>query len=201
MSDHHATLYISPTKSKQVLPSMLQAPGTNVEHLVVDTLSIGAVRGLYDETQRRFEAPHHFVVFADMILHPAQNALLKLLEEPAPNVFFHLVLPTIAFVLPTVRSRVFIEQSVAESPLDYRVFRNASYKERLELIAEHVTKKDNEWLRSLLDGAAHESNTSHELLLATNLLADHFYSSGVSRKMLLEHMALLLPVGQNEKIL
>ncbi len=201
MPNHHATIYISPTKDKTVLPLYLREPAAEVQHLVMDTLNIDAVRALYDDTQRRFPLPQHFVVFADMILHPAQNALLKLIEEPAHNVFFHFVLPTTAFLLPTVRSRVFIETGESVVPPQYEAFKTASYKDRLELIAEHATKKDNEWLRALLDGVANEKDTTLGLKRATELLATQFYGSGVSRKMLLEHMALSLPVGQNAKIL
>ena len=47
-----------------------------------------------------------FIVMADSITAEAQNALLKLLEEPPEYAHFFLVLPSAHILLPTVKSRI-----------------------------------------------------------------------------------------------
>lgn len=45
---------------------------------------------------------------------PAQNALLKILEEPPPNIVFLLLAPNKSTFLPTVRSRLSLSQEHSE---------------------------------------------------------------------------------------
>jgi DNA polymerase III delta prime subunit len=51
---------------------------------------------------------HHkvVVVSATRLFHEAQNALLKLFEEPPPSVTMILIVPTMGILLPTLRSRL-----------------------------------------------------------------------------------------------
>ena len=46
------------------------------------------------------------VVSATRLFHEAQNALLKLFEEPPPDTYLFLVVPSAGMLLPTMRSRV-----------------------------------------------------------------------------------------------
>lgn len=46
------------------------------------------------------------IVAVERLFHEAQNALLKLFEEPTPGTTLILVVPTIGIVLPTLRSRM-----------------------------------------------------------------------------------------------
>lgn len=49
---------------------------------------------------------------------PAQNALLKILEEPPPNIAFMLLAPNKSTFLPTVRSRLSLTQERSEKQHD-----------------------------------------------------------------------------------
>jgi hypothetical protein len=49
-----------------------------------------------------------FVIEADSITHEAQNALLKMFEEPNDYARFFLVIPSQESLLPTLRSRLFM---------------------------------------------------------------------------------------------
>ncbi|MEI8249260.1 MAG: hypothetical protein WCG07_02065 [Candidatus Taylorbacteria bacterium] len=47
-----------------------------------------------------------FIIRAHMIGHEAQNALLKMLEEPAEYAHFFIIVPSASLLLPTVKSRM-----------------------------------------------------------------------------------------------
>src|SRR5438045_3864548 len=58
------------------------------------------------------------ITTANRAYHEAQNALLKLFEEPPPGTYLFLVMPTLGGLLPTLRSRVSIlTPDVRESKL------------------------------------------------------------------------------------
>ena len=71
-------------------------------------IKIDQVRDIVDRSQYRpFEGRRRVVVIdeADALVHPAQNALLKTLEEPTPSSVFILVTARPDMLLPTVVSR------------------------------------------------------------------------------------------------
>lgn len=71
--------------------------------------SIGAerIRELYVETRSKLDGTYFVVIDdADTMNHTAQNALLKLLEEPNPSIHFILTSHSPDKLLPTIRSRV-----------------------------------------------------------------------------------------------
>ncbi len=70
------------------------------------SIKIDTVRQLYRHTGTK-SLSHQFVVIddADALAAPAQNALLKLLEEPPNNTFFVLTSHHTQLLLPTIRSR------------------------------------------------------------------------------------------------
>lgn len=70
-------------------------------------ISVETMRQLYDETRSK-QLKNHFVVIdqADVMTHQAQNAFLKLLEEPNDNTYFILLSSHPEALLPTILSRV-----------------------------------------------------------------------------------------------
>lgn len=71
-------------------------------------IKIDQVRDIIDRAQYRpFEGRRRAVIIdeADALVHPAQNALLKTLEEPTPSSVFILVTARPDMLLPTVLSR------------------------------------------------------------------------------------------------
>ncbi len=85
-----------------------------------------------------------FVLVFGTITHEAQNALLKLFEEPTAGTHFFLVVPTNSIFLPTVLSRLFLISLKREAREMNRAeaFVKASPRERLELIGDIVVSKD-----------------------------------------------------------
>ena len=78
----------------------------------------------------------------------AQNALLKTIEEPLPEVYFFILMPHLYGLLPTLLSRVAIlkresEAVGGEGATSVKIFLSALPKERLKMLAP-LTKKYEE---------------------------------------------------------
>lgn len=70
------------------------------------SIGIDAVRGLLSTLQRSADTARVVVVDAlEQLTEEAANALLKMLEEPRPNMYFVLVCHQLSATLPTIRSR------------------------------------------------------------------------------------------------
>ncbi len=69
-------------------------------------ISVDSIRRLYDMT-KTIETGRRIIVidYAERMGHQAQNAFLKLLEEPGKNTHFVLLSHDISKLLPTIRSR------------------------------------------------------------------------------------------------
>lgn len=89
------------------------------------TISINAVRGIYSRLhKKRSDQSPVFVLIKDAhrLTHPAQNALLKLMEETPYNTHIILTVAQADLLLPTVRSRAHKLQLL---PLDEKTFADA----------------------------------------------------------------------------
>lgn len=178
----------------------------NVDYASPDTtlikespLSIGTVRQLINAAhQKPVVAPERlFVVVASSIAQEAQHAFLKILEEPPQTSRFVLVIPNKEKLLPTVLSRlqvVDVENERDNTP--WNEFIKLSYRQRLELIAEKTKSRDLLWINDIIEAAA-EQSVSSELATrqSVQLALIHKDDRGASRKMLLEELALSLPIG------
>jgi DNA polymerase III delta prime subunit len=144
-----------------------------------------------------------FFIGAASITSEAQQALLKLLEEPQEGTTFVLLVPH-GSLLPTVKSRMLkyekqptAQKKVLGSPA---AFLNASGKERSDLIAkmlkddEGVKERVRDFINALeAELAAQKSSPKQrqgleDLAMVRNYLGDR----SPSLKMLLEHLALSL---------
>lgn len=80
------------------------------------SISAESVRELYTDTRARLEGKNFIIIDdADSMNHVAQNALLKLLEEPNDSICFILTSHLPDKLLPTIRSRV---QAFRVPPID-----------------------------------------------------------------------------------
>lgn len=69
-------------------------------------ISVEIMRRLYDETRTKTSDERIIIIdYAQRMTTQAQNAFLKLLEEPSDNVYFILVSNTVTKLLPTITSR------------------------------------------------------------------------------------------------
>lgn len=71
------------------------------------TITVERIRGLYDYTRGKITSRRIVVIdYAERMRQTAQNAFLKLLEEPTPHTHYVLLSHAPQLLLPTIRSRV-----------------------------------------------------------------------------------------------
>ena len=97
------------------------------------------------------------IITASRAYHEAQNALLKLFEEPPKNTYIFFILPSLGGILPTLRSRVAIlSNSNVGLPMSYmpaEEFIKANKEKRSAIIKKLTSGKDEEERRELRDDA------------------------------------------------
>lgn len=85
-----------------------------------------------------------FVLTIDGITIEAQNALLKLLEEPAEYAHFFIIIPSAHLLLPTIKSRLFFIDHFATSQNT-----DTELKKEAQKFIEMSATKRIEWIKSL----------------------------------------------------
>jgi len=200
--EHHAVCYVGLDFAKKELAEYFHKsdPDIHVEEYL--DFGIGQARNI---TARAATTPvgadkQIFVVIANGFTHEAQNALLKLLEEPPDRSQFYLAIPKKGLLLPTLLSRLHIieskEASVSGDGIIFSNFSKSTLGERLDLITKISKEKDVETIEEIVEGAemvAHGSGNP-ELLRNILFVRDNLGRRGSSTKMLLESLALALPV-------
>lgn len=199
MADTHALLILAANIASAPLPPSLKHEGADVRHLEVDSFGIDDARQLKElSAERSFSGDeHHFIVSAQSLTVEAQNAILKLFEDPPIGTVFYLIVPSESVLLPTLRSRL-IRTSGESTPTNRYAhdFLGADYKERLEWIADKA-KKDPSALTELvreLGQDKHFTSWPTEAKRALSLALRYVYNRGAAKKMLLEELALNLKV-------
>jgi len=115
---HHASIIFSPVSSFASIVSHLSKDilkNNIVEHsfrhtdlIIFESVSIGTddINLIVDFNSRRALGKNKvMIITTQAITISAQNALLKIIEEPAPNTFFFFIIPSKSQVLPTLLSR------------------------------------------------------------------------------------------------
>jgi len=133
----------------------------------------------------------------------AQNALLKLFEEPPSNTHFFLCVGSVSELLPTLCSRVHVlEGEIATvAPLEFHTqFLGASVAARIALLEPILKERDTAAAANLLRGIeqalALQSRTNENRKAVQHILAVRgaLAGKGASLKALLESVALATPV-------
>lgn len=138
-----------------------------------------------------------FVYSFGFITHEAQNALLKLFEEPPRGTHFFLIVPTISLFLPTVLSRVHIIHGTGEKiEHDAKLaqqFLTANKADRIAMAKD--ISADRVQAARFLDALEHHFAThdkTREALEALYHVKTYARDRGSSAKLLLEYLALML---------
>lgn len=207
-SDHqpdrrHARLVVADSLAAAPVPEALKRETADIRHLTATSLGIDEARRLRALASDRAWSGQgrHFLITARTLTIEAQNALLKLFEEPPADTTFWLIVPHPSVLLPTLRSRL-IEVTAGEADLPEAApeggageFLRASYKERLGLIAS-LAKKDPDGLQELIRQLTRASWPQPAAGKRALLLADRYvYNRGALKKMLAEELALSLPIA------
>src|SRR3989344_4262775 len=160
---------------------------------------LASLRGVGDQSP--------FILGVSSITTEAQQALLKLFEEPRKGLTFVLMLQQ-GVILPTLRSRMmpFVQHGVLYSCITRRVvqphaqkFLSVSSKERSEMLAKILKADDaKEQLHTLLidvELALYTRKKADQLAALSEIAAVRPYLSdrAPSLKMIFEHLAVVLP--------
>lgn len=163
-----------------------------------ETLTIDDARTLKERAHKKAVSDLKiFVVGFETTTVEAQNALLKLFEEPPVHTHFFLILSSGEKLLPTLRSRVQVISKCEDkiSAEQAKAFLNASAPKRLELIKDMVEHKDKAAAKAFLNELeyyVYEQNLKEnaELLKEIQQLRSYLDGRSPSVKMILEHISL-----------
>lgn len=196
---HHAHLLVGSREwAHAQIPQdeILSSPDVSIRSY--ERMVIADARSLIRDAYLRPVTRTHrtFILDAASILPDAQNALLKLLEEPPADALFFFVVPREEILLPTLRSRfnLLATEHAAINTTDFDAFLSLPYAQRLTRIVEKLEAEDLEWVRSVVHGAALYAEASRDPVFIRDMLKTEAFimSPGASKKMLLEHVALSL---------
>ncbi len=199
---HHAWLLRSGSPEEcVVLPTsadMVQVCSSS------DSLGINEVRTLIEQAYQRPSSGsrQQIVVRTQFITHEAQNALLKVLEEPPLSTEFLFVLPHDFVLLPTLLSRLQMHTAAAVATDEtegetFTDFLSQTYAERIKIIEERLKRQDIAWQRAMKRGLITQlgRGPAASRPAAVEYVARTLLTRGASNKMLLEQLALNLPVS------
>lgn len=197
---HHAVLVSSAAPLKLIPETTLGVvPSTRFS---APQFLIADARQLISDAHRRpgGEAAEQILYIAtEFIIEEAQQALLKIIEEPPVSTRFIFVIPTGYTLLPTLESRFqrVVANEEARNTKAFADFTAASYADRLALIEQSVKHKNQAWQADIKYGL-HMYLLESALKLKARELSDLEYvlrlllTRGASNKFLLEHLALTL---------
>ena len=200
---HHAYLVEDPSgEAFRALHTLLRERNPDAELHVreYDVWGIDDSRELLRLARMRSLGTQLFVYRMQLCTREAQNALLKLFEEPPPQTHFFVCVPTVARVVPTLRSRVWVvtdDGSVSPAKRG-RDFLALSLAERIALLTPIVKERDMQAAKVLLN-EIESALATYDAVRDTRALR-HLYDvrralddSGASLKILLESVALTVP--------
>ncbi len=134
-------------------------------------------------------------ITAGSITHEAQNALLKVFEEPTPGTYFFVFLPNAGGVLGTVLSRVRVYNGFVSLTLKAKVnFDKLPLIEKMQFIKKLSKGEDKDSLRQAIKSLPENLENKDGFGKAKKILiSKHLVSlRGSSPKMLLEWLATSL---------
>lgn len=147
-----------------------------------------------------------FVTVFNTMTREAQNALLKLFEEPTKGTHFFLITPQTQTLLPTLTSRLFVisrEEKNAADTKEAETFLAMPKAERLAALKQLIEEKDKASalqflyaVESLLYSELQNSSGKKEIadaLTEVMRAREYLFDRSSSLKLLLEHVALTVP--------
>lgn len=200
MYTHHAVL-LRVSNPQSYLHELTDSAVHGAE-LRREQLGIDDVRFLIEEAYRRpmgTAEKQELIVITNFITHEAQQALLKIVEEPPETTRFVFVIPHSLSLLDTLESR-FFKQVIEDYTCDnsaFNVLRKAPIAKRMELIEEATKSKNHTWQSDVKCGlidylGSHSESYTREQLSSLQYVSTTLLTRGASNKFLLEELALTL---------
>lgn len=174
--------------------------------------SVEDARRVYESAgQAPFTGEHKvLVIAASRAYHEAQNALLKLFEEPPSGTYLFLILTSLGGLIPTLRSRVQVLGTGREgtSFKEAELFITATREKRSALIKKLTSGSGDEGRRENreeaiaivngIEAAAYRKfiegdEKAAALLSDIATLRTHLYDRSAPVRMILEHLSLVTP--------
>ncbi|PIP73535.1 MAG: hypothetical protein COW88_01650 [Candidatus Lloydbacteria bacterium CG22_combo_CG10-13_8_21_14_all_47_15] len=148
-----------------------------------------------------------FVITAKIMTTEAQNALLKLLEEPARETLFFFLVSRAVSLIPTLLSRVLLINERGEAHDLWAGFLLRDIPERLIAVRKIIDAKDQDSAIALLntiEEELHEARAREHISLGdycfiVNEIGNcrgHLRGRSPSLKLVLEHIAIVAPYIQ-----
>lgn len=206
MVKHHAYLFYTDNVKPESVYALIKEFGVvDVRYVDEEVIGIENARSIigYANVRPSNGLYQLIVICTKSIRVEAQQALLKILEEPPATTKFIVCVPTNAHLLPTLLSRLSEYKSDKEAEIkintEFGDFKKLSYGERLSEISTRIDKKDTVWIEQIRAGLSQmltkeianlEKTTVHSL----NMVVENLNQRGSSNKMLLEELALSLPL-------
>jgi hypothetical protein len=146
-----------------------------------------------------------YVLSMNSITTEAQNALLKLFEEPASGIHFFVIAPNVEIFLPTLRSRLMIISALKHNTISEiaEQFIKVNAKKRMALLKEIIDTKNKATALSLLNDIEirlhdkiHDQkidSASIQALKEIQKCRGYLRDRSPSIKMIMEHIALTIP--------
>lgn len=214
--DHHAYVVVGSRDSVvaellDILESQFQIrtsgnPDCTLVHF--ESLGIDESRQLKDMQSARSLSGGKkiLVVSTNAITVQAQNAMLKMLEEPTESTHFFIVVPSVSFFIDTLLSRVVKIDAVSQkeniTELNPKKFLALSCSERLKVVEKFLkTYKDSKENKSIV----HTFFSGLEAIFAKDIVGNkesieklleikkYVFDTSSSLKILLETVSLTLP--------
>lgn len=123
-----------------------------------DDFKIEDAKEVISEAYKSEETTKTLILGAKSFTVPAQNALLKILEEPPRNIVFILLAPNKSTFLPTVRSRLSLTQEHEERSYEALplCFATLDLAELFAFVKEHEKLKKHE-AKALIERMLHHA--------------------------------------------
>ena len=144
---------------------------SDLQNIVCDTLTIDAARKIaLDASRKSFDVGRKFfLIETNIITEEAQNALLKIFEEPNPGTHFFVIMPQ-DILLPTLRSRMQVVNLENHSAEKSENILKKPFADRLEMV------------KKIVDGIADEEKTKQDAVALLNQIETEFYQKGEEKE-------------------
>lgn len=207
---HHAVLILD-EKRHEIAESFwneISEDFTPNRFLNQTVLDIDTVRNLISWANTPFTGEKRAIISFHTITLPAQNAMLKILEEPREGVSFILLTSNKSSLIPTLISRVLeikkheIGSSKQEEYAEIFFKTKPTERIKLKFITELLNQEDEEGRKdreaiknfiSYLIKYGRENSLSGDKLIKLIEMESYVTDPSASGKMILEYLALLLP--------
>jgi len=209
MFEHHAYLYQVETEDDKQSELIKNFPAEEV--VLIEQINFG-INDARELIRVAFTKPvvsefKLMVVSFKTITVEAQQALLKILEEPPATSKFLFIIPKGCSILPTLKSRFqdydFISSGLRSNDAedDLNLFLKLDYKDRLSVITKNTDKSDSVWINNIKQSLSKKLESElavleQEKISVLNFVITNLNTRGASNKMLLEEMALILPISK-----